>query len=784
MRFNMRHSRFDFFVRGCLVSICLVATTGAGALTVSTVSHVGRPSSSVYGAAQISGITYAGGDLFYAVDDNDGRLYPITLSIDRSSGALAADGIAIGAGVMMSGGDDMEGCAFDPASGNVWISQETGALIREFNPATGALLRSATVPAVQGKYNGNYSLEALTISGDGKTMWTANEEALTVDGDLASSSAGSVVRLTRFVRDSVRDGWTPDGEWAYVTDPIGTEKDSNTRSGVSGLCALPDGTLLVLERRCYQGGLFPDFNIRIYQVDFTGATDVSACQSLKDGSYAQTTKALLWQYAHGSDMPNYEGICLGPGLEDGSCVLVLVSDGGSSAEKGIFTLRLSGLSVGTIEFKEPSVGVSSIIGTPYRFTYGSKVDVVLEGAHTPPSAYTNNNALCREVGWRLSGSTPLSGTGPLASFTVSADGVFGWETLSETVAHTPIVGGDTFEELAVGTQLENGDVAGWSGEGVIAAGRPSQSDANCSMPLAGHSKTLMVDFSAKRCYGGNVTNANQTLDMMITVYRCPDDVLESPEDDSAAGQTSIAADKNGRLNVWTRNGWVRLSETAYSNGEWVRLTVSLDYAAHKAAISVNGAKCGLYDLVDQKATCLSEVFVKGQCNVDDVYLRVDDNISPAITPRSEIVVDDASGIGALRVTASSDAAAQAMLVGDPVKMTRFSALFEPVLGADGKTVTFRMTDAAMADETGKIAAALMSVDLPSVAAGIVEEAVIENTTPGLYYTLKSGASLDGGMAVDQSVLGDGTDKVFAFRRQADSGFFTFIVTLEEQKRGD
>ena len=28
----------------------------------------------------ISGITWAGGDLYYAVDDNDGKLYPLTLT--------------------------------------------------------------------------------------------------------------------------------------------------------------------------------------------------------------------------------------------------------------------------------------------------------------------------------------------------------------------------------------------------------------------------------------------------------------------------------------------------------------------------------------------------------------------------------------------------------------------------------------------------------------------------------------------------------------------------------
>ena len=52
------------------------------ALTITTVSQATRPSSATYGAEQISGITYAGGDLYYAVDDNDKKLYPITLKIN------------------------------------------------------------------------------------------------------------------------------------------------------------------------------------------------------------------------------------------------------------------------------------------------------------------------------------------------------------------------------------------------------------------------------------------------------------------------------------------------------------------------------------------------------------------------------------------------------------------------------------------------------------------------------------------------------------------------------
>ena len=626
--------------------LCGMVVANASALSVSTISQVTRPSSSTYGAEQISGITYAGGDLFYAVDDNDNKLYPLTLAINRSSGALTTSGITIGTGVTMSGGNDMEGCAYDPCSGKVWISQETSALIREYDPSTGDLARSAPVPAVQKKYRGNYSLEALTISGDGKTMWTANEEALTVDGLLATNSVGSIVRLTRFTRDITGNNWTANGEWAYETQPIGTAKDSHTRSGVSGLCALPDGTLLVLERRCYQGGLFPDFNIRIYQVNFSGATDVSSLSALQGTTYTKTTKTLLWQYTHGSDMPNYEGICLGPRLDDGSSTLVLVGDGGSSAEEGIFVLKLSGLSIRTFEFKEPSVGISSIVGKPYRFADGSTVNVELYGAQTPPIAYTNNNTVCTDVGWEVSGGqSPASGTGPQASFMVAADGVFNWKILSETIAHTSILANDSFEGYDVGTQ--GSDIPGWSGEDAEVVATNYSTAAGYPMANEAHTKVLNVDGELTRDYSSAETNANQKLDFMVAVRRAPGE-LTAP---SGSNKFVVACDSNGCMNAMCKKpdgstGWIALSNAQYANDDWVRVTLTFDYTSNAdnrafAKVELNGVQCDTengrvsptnlatggpwYELlmVGEKQ-CISSFVASGMCKLDDVILTVED----------------------------------------------------------------------------------------------------------------------------------------------------------------
>ena len=559
----------------------------ADALSVTTVSQVTRPSSATYGAEQISGITYAGGDLYYAVDDNDVKLYPLTLAINRSNGSLSSSGITVGTGVTMASSHDMEGCAFDPASGKVWISQETSALIREFDPATGELTRSAPVPAVQKQFAGNYSLEALTISGDGKTMWTANEEALKVDGPLATNSVGSVVRLTKFTRAAVRDNWTPAGEWAYVTQPIGTLKDSNTRSGVSGLCALPDGTLLVLERRCYDGGFFPDFNIRLYQVDFAGATDVSGIPALKNASYTATKKSLLWQYTHGNNMPNYEGVCLGPRLNDGSCTIVLISDGGSYAEEGVFVLKLSGLDVRTL-YVDGSDD-SEPVGGPYRYVGGTTVTATLPGAGSPYEA-----ALRVHPAW----AAPYNGArgeGSTASFAIAADDTLSW--YSVTNASLPLLGADSFERLPAGT--ETPALPGWSGEGGWIATESYSPALPPGWPLAleTHAGVLAIDGDVVRSYA-NVPGEGAKVDLMLRGARA---TADAPAED-ADGQIALYFAEDGRATLQHRSadGSARLrtplSPRVFENGDWVRASPVFDYATGPAGaawcqVRLDGQPC-------------------------------------------------------------------------------------------------------------------------------------------------------------------------------------------------
>ena len=195
------------------------------------------------------GIAWSGrAGVFYVLrdhaGDNKSKVYPVSFAIDTNTAAIVEH--PLGAEFTPGALSDAEGIALDPQSGALWISDESTPTIAEYNLSGVATGRTAPVPAVQRNYKrSNLSLEALTISPDGLTMWTANEQALTCDGGSSSgnSTVATVVRLTRFTRPTPQDDWTAAGEWAYACDtcqsyPI-SQLEQFSQCGLSGLCALP-----------------------------------------------------------------------------------------------------------------------------------------------------------------------------------------------------------------------------------------------------------------------------------------------------------------------------------------------------------------------------------------------------------------------------------------------------------------------------------------------------------------------------------------------------------------
>src|SRR5262249_42574942 len=134
----------------------------------------------------------------------------------------------------------------------VRISEESVPEIREFQLTTGVFISAFARPPVYDNRRSNFGFESVGLAHSQYAMWTANEEALTVDGPLSTSSAGTTVRLLKYSGSPL----VPVAEYAYSTDPVHGLFISSSRSGVSQVVPLPNGRLLVLERSFGFGSSF------------------------------------------------------------------------------------------------------------------------------------------------------------------------------------------------------------------------------------------------------------------------------------------------------------------------------------------------------------------------------------------------------------------------------------------------------------------------------------------------------------------------------------------------
>ena len=322
-------------------------------------------------AEGLSGIVHVADDQYLVVGDLHAYLHRVAIELDPSTGQILS--AAFGTPLPLTDslgfvfpepeqGKDREGVIYDPPTGSVWIANErTGSDTTmpsiaqhslETGEMTAILIASRGSPLyVFSNIRPNLGFESLTRRPDGSEIWTANEQSLTVDGDRPTTSEGAVVRLQRF------DGtFRPVAQYAYVTAPLsGTTPARIVEWGISGvvdLLALSEGTLLVLERAVVGGPAGePTVRVRIYQVDFTRATDISRspwASGLIDAAepYTPVQKQLLIELTGrtgaGSNS-NLEGLALGPRLENGDHSLILVADNATGTSQTLYALRLSGL---------------------------------------------------------------------------------------------------------------------------------------------------------------------------------------------------------------------------------------------------------------------------------------------------------------------------------------------------------------------------------------------------------------------------------------------------------
>ena len=196
----------------------------------------------------------------------------------------------------------------------------------------------------------NYNFESLAFDSVRQYLWTIPESTLRKDGQPATPQNGlaNQLRLMRLDWGKMKENrnkeeyseqvsskkdsryMTP---YAYQMDQPSTHKKADIYvMGVSELCALPDGQLLVLEREAF----IPKIKIgafckcKLYLINPLNSEEFS----MKENFSSDTPflkKRLLAEWKTGLSLSkrsfaNYEGMCLGPKLEDGSQVVILLSD--------------------------------------------------------------------------------------------------------------------------------------------------------------------------------------------------------------------------------------------------------------------------------------------------------------------------------------------------------------------------------------------------------------------------------------------------------------------------
>ena len=201
----------------------------------------------------------------------------------------------------------------------------------------------------------NYNFESLAFDSVRQYLWTIPESTLRKDGQPATPQNGlaNQLRLMRLDWGKIKENRNKEDNgkedsseqvsskkdsrcmttYAYQMDQPSTYKKADIYvMGVSELCALPDGQLLVLEREAF----IPNIKIgafckcKLYLVNPLNSENFSMKENISSDT-PFLKKRLLAEWKTGLSLSkrsfaNYEGMCLGPKLEDGSQVVILLSD--------------------------------------------------------------------------------------------------------------------------------------------------------------------------------------------------------------------------------------------------------------------------------------------------------------------------------------------------------------------------------------------------------------------------------------------------------------------------
>ena len=249
-------------------------------------------------AGNYSGITPLGHDRYAIVSDKseEDGFFVLHIAIDSIKGRISH---LENEGFRSSGlpNRDIEGICYRPSTNTLFISGEQDNEVYEYNldgRRTGLRL---DMPAIYKKADRNYGLEALTYDAKRHLFYTTSERPLKGD---------SLLRIQTF-----GDDLKPRGYYYYRPDAPISRKHFQ---GVSALCALDDGRLLVMERQ-----------IRVPRLKL-GTSSITRIYEIMPSDNTFPEKHLLTEFRtrlslFGRKFANYEGLC-----QPSSKLLLLIAD--------------------------------------------------------------------------------------------------------------------------------------------------------------------------------------------------------------------------------------------------------------------------------------------------------------------------------------------------------------------------------------------------------------------------------------------------------------------------
>ena len=306
--------------------------------------------------ANYSGITHIENDLYAVVCDKapiDG-FYLMRITQDPTTGKvtnITPEGFKSRFSPSESAKSpqrDTEGIVFFPTSQTLFISGEADQRILGFDLNGMLTGRELNIPAefAVSKIYGNLGFEALTYSPKTHHFWTITEGPLRADGVVNGPKSPMTYNLLRL--QSFDDNLQPVAQYAYRMDLAKATKPGRAHAfGVPALCALPDGRLLVMEREVrispqyfashVECKIFMIHPLESHQIDSTTQLDQLDPNHFMMKTLVATFKTRLtpvqFNYA------NYEGMCLGIRLNDGTQTLLLICDSQAGQGNGIVSLK-------------------------------------------------------------------------------------------------------------------------------------------------------------------------------------------------------------------------------------------------------------------------------------------------------------------------------------------------------------------------------------------------------------------------------------------------------------